>query len=62
MAESGGYIFRQGDRASAYYVILEGSGMIEINGREIRRLSYGDAFGDLGIIYQAPRSASVRAL
>ncbi len=27
-----------------------------------RTLSFGDSFGDLGIIYSAPRSASVLAL
>ena len=32
------------------------------NGEKKRTLTYGDSFGDLGIVYNAPRSASVLAL
>lgn len=56
------YIFKQGDVAGSYYIILEGSCAVEINNKERRRLEFGDSFGDLGIIYQAPRSASIKAL
>lgn len=56
------YIFRQGDKSGAYYIILEGVCQVEINGEKKRTLAYGDSFGDLGIIYNAPRSASVFAV
>lgn len=56
------YIFRQGDKSGAYYIILEGVCQVEINGEKKRTLTYGDTFGDLGIIYNAPRSASVLAV
>ena len=35
---------------------------MEINGQAKRKLGFGDSFGDLGIIYKAPRSASVKAV
>ena len=56
------YIFKQGDKSGSYYIILEGVCQIEINNEKKKTLTYGDSFGDLGIIYSAPRSASVFAL
>lgn len=56
------YIFKQGDKSGAYYIILEGVCQVEINGEKKRTLAYGDSFGDLGIIYNAPRSASAFAV
>ena len=61
-ASRGNYIFKQGDKSGAYYILLEGVCQVEINGEKKRTLTYGDTFGDLGIIYNAPRSASIRAL
>ena len=61
-ASRNSYIFRQGDKSGAYYIILEGVCQVEINGERKRTLTYGDSFGDLGIIYNAPRSASVLAV
>ena len=62
MALRSNYVFRQGDKSGSYYIILEGVCQVEINGEKKRTLTYGDSFGDLGIIYNAPRSASVLAL
>ena len=56
------YIFKQGDSSAAYYIILEGVCHVEINSEKKRTLAFGDSFGDLGIIYNAPRSASVFAV
>ena len=56
------YIFKQGDKSGSYYIILEGVCQVEINNEKKKTLSFGDSFGDLGIIYNAPRSASVLAL
>lgn len=53
------YIFKQSDPSFSYYVILEGDCRVEINGKPKKRLVSGDSFGDLGIIYSAPRSASI---
>lgn len=61
-ASRNSYIFKQGDKSGAYYIILEGVCQVEINGEKKRTLTYGDTFGDLGIVYNAPRSASVYAL
>ena len=56
------YIFKQGDKSGSYHIILEGVCQVEINNQIKRTLTVGDSFGDLGIVYNAPRSASILAL
>jgi CRP/FNR family transcriptional regulator, cyclic AMP receptor protein len=63
----GQYIFREGDDASAFFVVLDGE--VEVmkrsgRGRDTRiaMLGGGDCFGEMAAIDKEPRSASVRAL
>lgn len=60
-ASAGTYIFKQGDPSFSYYVILEGKCSVFIDNEMKRSLEPGTSFGDLGIIYNAPRSASILA-
>jgi CRP-like cAMP-binding protein len=61
-------IVRQGERAEGFYVVR--SGTLEIveenpqtgNERVLRVLGRGEAFGELGLLEAAPRTATVRAL
>lgn len=61
------YIFRQGERGKTFYVVV--SGRVEImqeseSGRpkRIAVLSSGDAFGEIALLKNVPRTASVRTL
>ncbi len=64
---AGQAIIRQGDPADRFYVILDGS--VEVTRSEqpgatpvrLRRLGPDDAFGELGLLTGAPRSATVTA-
>ncbi|MEM8603804.1 MAG: cyclic nucleotide-binding domain-containing protein [Cyanobacteria bacterium P01_H01_bin.121] len=63
--EPGTYIFRQGDRAESFYVLIQGEVEIwqEQAGqppRLLNRLRRGDYFGEIGILQQGNRTASVR--
>jgi CRP-like cAMP-binding protein/Zn-dependent protease len=66
-AARGQPVFRQGDRADAFYVVRRGTLQVleedPATGAErlLRTLSRGDAFGELGILESAPRAATVRA-
>ncbi len=60
-------VFRQGDRANAFYVVRQGRLRVEEehpetgDTRTLRTLERGDSFGELGLLEAAPRAATVRA-
>lgn len=53
-------MFKEGDKASSYFIIEKGECAIIINGEVRRKLSPGNAFGELALLYGANRSASVK--
>lgn len=61
-------VFRQGDRASAFYVVRKGTLTVEEedpesgNTRVLHTLKRGESFGELGLLQSAPRTATVRAV
>jgi CRP/FNR family transcriptional regulator, cyclic AMP receptor protein len=59
--EPGDYVVRQGQVGTGLYVIVEGEASVMRGLTEIGRLEAGDFFGELAVIDQQPRSASVRA-
>lgn len=62
--EKDSYVFRQNDQASCFFIIHEGEVTVEIKkqDQEVRKvLKRKDCFGDLALMYNAPRSASIRA-
>jgi Cyclic nucleotide-binding domain len=63
--EAGQSIIRQGERGGDVFFIVEGEFEVMIShfGEEpdfIRTLRAGDSFGELGVLYDVPRTATVR--
>ena len=58
---AGQYIVRQGQVGSGLYVILAGRARVVRGGEEVAQLATGDFFGELAVIDQQPRNASVQA-
>ncbi|CAK90363.1 unnamed protein product (macronuclear) [Paramecium tetraurelia] len=58
----GQFVFKQGDKATSYFLIERGQCQIIINGELKKTLKGGEAFGELAMLYNAPRSASVKAV
>jgi CRP-like cAMP-binding protein len=57
-----GQVVKQGDRDSRFYVIFSGDLQATIaSGAVVSSYTSGDAFGELALLYDSPRAASVSA-
>jgi CRP/FNR family cyclic AMP-dependent transcriptional regulator len=52
---------RQGSRGREFFVLLEGEADVKKDGRRINRLSGGDFFGEIALVSDTPRTATVTA-
>ena len=65
--EPGQVVFREGDRGDWLYVVTEGEVEVlkAVPGRgeaPLRRLGVGECFGEIALVSDTPRSATVRAV
>jgi cGMP-dependent protein kinase len=55
-------IFKQGEAATSFFILERGGMEVIVNDKAKRELKAGDGFGELALLYNAPRSATVKAL
>jgi CRP-like cAMP-binding protein len=54
-------LFREGEPGDALYVISEGEVAVDTAGTELARLGPGTFFGEIALVTELPRSATIRA-
>ena len=59
--ERGGVVFSQGGLAVAFFVIESGEAEAVLDGRPLRTMGPGDWFGEIAIVEQSHRTATVLA-
>jgi CRP/FNR family cyclic AMP-dependent transcriptional regulator len=57
----GQVLAREGESGVGFFVIEEGEAKVEVGGREVRRLHAGDYFGEIALIADSPRTATITA-
>ncbi len=58
----GQVIFTEGDRADVMYVVQSGEVEVKYRGRQIETLGEGNIFGEMSLISEEPRAATVTAI
>jgi cyclic nucleotide-binding protein/MFS transporter len=60
--DDGDYVIRQGDPGRTFFLIDEGSAEVSRDGQALRILGPGAGFGEIALLDDVPRTASVRAI
>jgi CRP-like cAMP-binding protein len=60
--ESGSRVVGEGEKSgTSFFVIVDGTATVTLDGKEVRQLGPGDHFGELALISERARSATVTA-
>jgi cAMP-dependent protein kinase regulator len=61
LVEAGEVLVREGNPGRQTFIIIAGEAVVTAGGRKIAHLGAGDFFGEMAVLTQRPRAATVRA-
>jgi Cyclic nucleotide-binding domain/Major Facilitator Superfamily len=59
---AGEVVVRQGEVGDRFYLVAEGECRVFVDGGEVRTMSPGEGFGEIALLHEAPRTATVHAI
>ena len=59
--KEGTEVIKQGDKGDKFYLLLNGEADVIINGKVVNHLADGSYFGELALIYDTPRAATIKS-
>ena len=62
LVSPGASVVRQGEPGDRYFVIHAGRAVVDVSGRTARTLGAGDGFGEIALLEDTPRTATVTAV